>query len=442
MRTPLARAAVLSLLAVFLLAGCSTTEVERTTVTHVRVLPNGVTVYAHENRASDVVSVQAWVRDGALFESQEEAGIACLLSHAMFDQSEARGPGEIKVSIEKLGGYVSPMCRHDYTQLYVVVPAAHFDSAADILVEGLLNPVFDQARVERVKERIIRDLPSLERRWMDQAYLLCLEELFGDHPYSRLPQGSPEILAGITAEDLAARHRDRYVASNLVMVVSGSVPSVAAADRIEELVSSVEPGERAEPAAEPIVWPTASRRRIERADVNKAYQVVALPGPTVTDEHSITMDVLLIVLERGRSSRLNRIVREEKGLVQSVGAGWYTQLHPSPMFVWMEAKPENIEAAEQAVVDVLTGFAAEPVTEHELEKAKTILEAAILFDHETAEMQAFYYGYWSSIGGTEFADRYFDRLQEVTAAEIQEAAARYFSSGVHVTAAILPEWAR
>ena len=71
--------------------------------------------------------------------------------------------------------------------------------------------------------------------------------------------------------------------------------------------------------------------------------------------------------------------------------------------------------------------------------AKTILEAGILFDHETAERQAFYYGYWSSIGGIEFAHQYFDRLQEVTAMEIQEAAARHFSSGAHVTAAILPE---
>lgn len=438
MRTPLASAAVLSLLATILLVGCST-EVERTTVTHVRVLPNGATVYAQENRASDVVSVQAWVRDGALFESSEDAGIAFLLANTMFDQSEARGPGEIKVSIEKLGGSISPMCRHDYAQHMIVVPAAHFDSAADILVEGLLHPLFDQARVERVKARIIRDLPSLERRWMDQAYLLCLEELFGDHPYSRLPQGSPEALAGISAADLAARHRDHYVASNLVMVVSGSVPSDVAVNRIEELVSSVESGQRARPAAEPIEWPSASRRRIERADVTKAYQVAAFPGPSVTDEDSITMDVLLIVLERGRSSRLSRIVREERGLVQSIGAGWYTQLQPSPLFVWMEASPDKIAEAEEAVVDVLVGLAEEPVTENELEKAKTILEAATLFDHETAEMQAFYYGYWSSIGGIEFADQYFDRLQEVTAEEIQEAAARHFSSRVHVTAAILPE---
>jgi zinc protease len=396
-------------------------------------------VYAHENRASDVVSVQAWVRDGALFETTEEAGIANLLASAMFDRSQARGPGEIKVSIEKLGGYISPMCRHDYAQHTFVVPATHFDSAASIFVEGLLHPVFDQARVERVRERIIRDLPSLERRWMDQAYLLCLEELFGDHPYSRLPQGSPEILAHLTAEDLAARHLERYTAANLVMAVSGSVPAVEAADRIEELVSSMEPGSRAQPAAEPLEWPGVSRRRTERADVKKAYQVVAFPGPSVTDEDSITMDVLLIVLERGRTSRLNRVVREELGLVQSIGAGWYTQLHPSPLFVWMEASPDKIEEAEAAVVSVLGGFAGEPVTEREIEKAKTILEAWTLFDHETAERQAFYYGYWSSIGGIEFADQYFDRLQEVTAAEIQEAAARHFRSGAHVTAAILPE---
>jgi zinc protease len=438
MKTPLARAAALFLMTVAFVVGCSG-EAERAAVTRVRVLPNGVTVFAHENRASDVVSVQAWVRDGALFESSDQAGIAFLLANAMYDESETRGSGELKIAIEKLGGDMSPICRHDYAEETVVVPAAHFDVASDILVEGLLHPVFDEARVERVKDRIITDLPSLERRWMDQAYMLCLRELFGDHPYGRLPQGGAQTLAGITAEDLEARHRERYVGKNLIMVVSGSVPADAAVDRIAALVSPLASGERARPAADPIVWPTATRRRVERADVTKAYQVVAFPGPSVTDEDSITMDVLLIVLERGRSSRLNRAVREERGLVQSIGAGWYTQLEPSPLFVWMEAAPDKIGEAEAAVVDVLAGLGDEPVTEHELTKAKTILEAATLFDYETAEMQGFYDGYWSSIGGTEFADRYFDRLQEVTAEQIQRAATRYFASGVHVTAAILPE---
>jgi predicted Zn-dependent peptidase len=151
------------------------------------------------------------------------------------------------------------------------------------------------------------------------------------------------------------------------------------------------------------------------------------------------MDVLLVILMEGKSSRLNRRLKEELGLVHSVGAGWYTQHHPSLLFVWMELDEEDVSAAERATVQLMQEMAVEPVTEEELAKAKMQLKVGNLRMVETAEGQAFHDGYWNAIGGEEFASKYLERLSLVTADEIRQAAELYFASGVHLAAVVLPE---
>jgi len=425
-----------ALVLVLLLAGCSQ---ERATVTVHTYTDNGSVIIAKQNRASGVVATQIFVRDGAFFETPEEAGTANLLRNLMFVETETRGSGEIVSAIEGLGGRFSSAGRHDFTQYAVTVPADNFDEAMNVVRDGLINARFDPDRVERNREKAVEHIYSMFSRPVDKAYRLCLSEMMGDHPYGRAAEGVSEVVSKLTAEDIERRYRERYVGSNILVAVSGDVDAMVASNTIKDMLSGLEEGVRAEPAASPVVWPTESRRVVERTDVRRPCQVVAFPGPGIDDRENVTMDVLLVTLMEGRSSRLNTRLKEELGLVYAVGAGWYTLRHASPLFVWMELPEENVEAAEQATVELMMELAESPVTPEELAKAKMQLEVGNLRLIETAEGQAFHDGYWTTIGGEEFASEYADRLARVTADEIQQAAALYLGSGVHIAAVVLPE---
>ncbi|MCD4690081.1 hypothetical protein K8S17_01325, partial [bacterium] len=69
-------AAIVVVLALTFLLSCSQTE--HPTVV-IRTASNGATIIAQENRGLDVVSVQVWFRDGALYEATDEIGEAALL---------------------------------------------------------------------------------------------------------------------------------------------------------------------------------------------------------------------------------------------------------------------------------------------------------------------------------------------------------------------------
>ncbi len=379
-----------------LLAGCGQ---ERTATTVRMVTDNGAVIIARENRASSVVAIQFYVRDGAFFETPDEAGAANMLRTLMFHETESRGPDEIQCAIEGLGGYMSSSGRHDFVQYSVTVPSGNFDEAVELLRDGLLNARFGQDRVERYKARALDYIDDMLKRPVDRAYRLCLSELMGDHPYGRLAEGTPEVLSRLTAEDIERRYRERYVGSNVLVAVTGDVDAVAASEKMADVLSGLPTGVQAEPVSSPVTWPTESRVVLERADVRKACQVVAFPGPGIMDRDNVTMDVLLVILMEGRSSRLNTRLKEELGLVHSIGAGWYTQRHPSPLFVWMELPEENIAAAERATVELMKELSEEPVSDAELAKAKMQLKVGNIRMVETAEGQAFHDGYWNSIGG-------------------------------------------
>jgi predicted Zn-dependent peptidase len=424
------------MLFILLLPGCGR---ERTTTTVHMVTDNGAIIIARENRASGVVAIQVCVRDGAFFEISDEAGTANLLRALMFQETGSRGPGEIQRAIEGLGGYMSSAGRHDFIQYTAIVPSDNFDEAVELLQDGLLNATFDPGRVEREKEKVLESIEDMLKRPVDRAYRLCLAELMGDHPYGRLAEGVPEVLSRLTAEDIERRYRERYVGSNVLVAITGDVNPVAAAEKLADVLSGLKTGVRAEPVSSPVTWPAESHVIVERVDVRKACQVVGFPGPGVTDRDNVTMDVLLVILMEGRSSRLNTRLKEELGLVHSVGAGWFTQRHPSPLFVWMELPEENIEAAEQATVEIMKELSEEPVSDDELAKAKMQLKVGNIRMVETAEGQAFHDGYWNTIGGEEFASEYLERLSLVTADEIQRAAALYLGSGIHIAAVVLPD---
>ena len=435
-RIKLPTAAVAAALSILLLAGCGQ---ELTSTTVRMITDNGAVIIARENRASGVVAIQFYVRDGTFFETSEEAGAANLLRALMFSETESRGPGEIQRAVEGLGGYMSSVGRHDFVQYSVTVPAGSFDEAVELLQDGFLNATFDPRRVERERERVLEHIEDMLKRPVDRAYRLCLSEMMGDHPYGRLVEGVPEALSELTARDIEERYRERYVGTNVLVAITGDVNPVAASEKMAEVLSGLTTGVLAEPVSPAVTWPTESRVVVERADVRRACQVVGFPGPGVTDRDSVTMDVLLVILTEGRSSRLNTRLREELGLVHSVGAGWYTQRHPSPLFVWMELPEESIKAAERATVELMKEIVEEPVGDDELAKAKMQLKVGNIRMVETAEGQAFHDGYWNAIGGEEFASEYLERLSLVTAEEIQRAAALYLGSGIHIAAVVLPD---
>lgn len=433
---------VISLLFVTLLAaslgGCAE-DAEPTSVS--RVLPNGLTVVAQENRASELVAVHFWIRDGSIYEEPAQAGLANLLSRTLLSESEEFESGAMVRLIESLGGGVGAYGSTDYTRYIAVVPARHFDVTLDAISYCLLHPVLREETIESRKALILSEMEARSDKPLDHASNLANELLYGLSTRA-IPYGTPETLAGLTVEQVNAYYRERYVPSNMVISVAGGVSPAHAVESVENIFGGLDPGEPARPVLEAVDWPESPRRRTVHREIKTGYMVIAFPGPGVDDPEVVTMDVVLGLLSRGRTSLLNKVLKEELGLVQAANAGWLTTDVPSPLTIWLELPPDKLDAAEQAVVDLVTDLAAEPPSEEELAIAIKQMQAYVYFGKETSSGMASHMAYWATVATPEFDEAYMQMLSEVTPEDVRSTVERYLRPESRVVAAVVPMWAR
>ena len=427
--------AVAAIIALVLAGGCANVE-------HVafvtRVLPNGVTIVVSENRGSDMVSVHLWVRDGALYESADEAGAAALLRSVVV--SSPRNPvlEEKAEAFASIGGVVMASPSHDFVYYVTACHAAYFEQAAELLYMGTTDTVFSDEDVESAKQGLLTSLGRYGTNTREQTYLACMKNMMGDHPYARLRYGSMDVITALTSDDLRERHREAYVGRNMIISVAGNVDAIRAADVIESLFCDLPEGEPAQPSTEAVVWHDESSIDILTGQGASPYVVVGFPAPSASDEDVAAMDLLLMLLGRGRASRLDRRLLLDEELAVSVSAGWGTRRQANPIVAWVDVGDHDVDRAREATVDAFLSLADDPISEDDVTRARIALLTEVAEARSVMAERASYQGYWAAGGGIGLVDDYTARINELTREDLERVAKKYFRRNCYSVAVAMP----
>ncbi len=434
-KTALLAVAIIALALVCLLS-CSRGE-RPTTV--IRTVPNGATIIVQENRGIHVVSVQVWVRDGALYEPPDLVGEAMLLHSALIDGRRDDELLRMAEEFSALGGRVTGYPSYDFVSFIATAPSRHFDRTARLMQKGLVGARIDEEDVALARDAVSKHIASYVKSEREHVYMAGLEALIPEHPYSVSSYGTMRRIDGLTAEDLQKRYERMYVGENLVISVAGDVDATDAANLMESLFSGVPAGERAEPASTQLPWPTNLPRIVVDGTGEAAYMIVNYPAPAGDGEDVAYMDLLLMALARSRVSLLNVALTRDNDLVSDVGGGWGTHIQPYPFQAWMHLPPENVSAADQITTETFASLAEEEISQDELERLKNLLLTEVAMGHELAMDQASYRGYWTIVGGEDFIDNYFSRIESATPEDLRRTAEKYFAPEGHLTTALMPQ---
>jgi zinc protease len=390
------------------------------------VLPNGVVLIVQEHRAGDVVALQLWIRAGGRDESVDELGLSHYLEHMLFKGTPTRPPGSIDQLIEGIGGSSNAFTSYDYTHYDVVVPATHLGVAVELLADIAVNAAFVREELEKEKQVVFEEMKLTEDD-TDRFLSRRLSEVgYTPHPYGRPILGTPPLVQALTRERLHAYYKKHYVPRNMVLVIVGAVDP-AHARRVGAAGFGALTGPApARPAASPAPPMDASRRIEIRRPEQQAYLGLAWHTAPVSNEDVFAVDLLTYILGDGPSSRLNQTVREQKGLVSAIEASYVAREQAGLVSVTARMDADKLQATEAAIIEVLGRVRAEGVTEAERSRALITAEASYAFDIETAEGLAKTYGQAETTWTLDNELHYLERLRQVTVAQIQAAARRYF----------------
>lgn len=409
-----------------------------TTVAHANpfetTLPNGFKVIVKEDRRAPSAVHMVWYRVGAMDEVDGVSGVAHLLEHMMFKGTRKVGPGEFNKQVAAVGGRDNAFTSSDYTAYFQQVPPKELGHMMTLEADRMVNLRITDAdfakEIEVVKE---------ERRLRtdDKPHSLVHEQLQASaylaHPYRRPIIGWMTDLERMTAEDARAWYRAWYTPGNATLVVVGDVDHRQVFDLARRSYGAI--AARPLPTRREIAEPEqrGPRRAVVRAPAELPYVILAWHVPTVRklDEARdyFALQVLAAILDGYDGARLNtRLVRESR-LAVSAGAGYDGMARGASLFM-MDATP----AAGKTVAELETALRGEVarirdggVTEAELARVKAQAMAGQVYKRDSLMGQAMEIG-MLEVSGFSWRDeaRLLEGIRNVSAADVQAVAARYF----------------
>jgi len=411
--------------------------------TAVKRLDNGLTIVFKENHSAPVVAVRVYVKTGSMLEGKYAgAGISHVLEHLVHGAATPkRTEEEGRKLLESIGNNSNAFTSKEMTCFFINTASRYFDTALDLLSDWVGSATFPQADFDREMAVVQRELEKdrVEPQWA--LYDMFDRLMFQVHPCGLPTIGYLDILQGIKRDEIIAYYHRTYAPGNMIVAVAGDVTPDEAVKKIASCFGKI-PGRPLLVEALPQEPPQlAPRDQVKEMDVNIAYMHMGWRSAPISSPDMYPLDLLSNILTNGDSSRLVRIIKDEKQLVHGITSYSFTPDYDGGQFVIScTLDPDRIEETRKAVLEQIEAVKRRPVTSEELAKAKRQKVAENVFGRQTAEDQA------SDTGANmlytsdpDFSDLYVANIQKVTAGQIREAAQRYFTDDALCVAVVRPK---
>jgi zinc protease len=309
------------------------------------------------------------------------------------------------------------------------VPRSHFGAALALLAEMVFEPAFPEEEVERLREERMNDLLQA---WSDprrRAERVFPETIFGSSsPYRRPLAGTQSTVRGLTRAHVQARHAALVDPATATLVVAGDLGG----QRLDQLAEE-HLGQRSGGAGT-----TAGAGRAERAEGGSRVVLVDKPGAPQSeirvghvgvarktpDFHAIS--VLNAILGGTFNSRLNTILREEKGYTYGIGSSFDMRRQAGPFVVRTAVETAVTLPSITEILKIVREFGQADVGADELDIARDYLVGVFPLRFETAGQVASALGGLVALGlPDDELDRYRPGVAAVSAADVRAAANRH-----------------
>jgi predicted Zn-dependent peptidase len=419
-------------------------EIPPVSVPKLHRLANGLTIVAQQMPV-EAVNLSLWVDVGSAVESDDINGVAHFLEHMVFKGTPQLAVGEFERRIEARGAIANAATSQDYTQYYITTAPKDFAALAPLQIDIVLNSLIpnDAFELERlvVLEEIRRSQDNPRRRTFQRA----MEVAFDCLPYRRSVLGTVDAIAQLQPQQMRDFHANWYQPQSITASVVGNLPAAELIEIVANSFSASTPHSPLPTPHSPLLPEPPFTQIVRQEFVDSSLQQARLvmiwrvPGLAQL-EQTYALDVLAAILGHGRTSRLVRELREEKGLVSNISVSNLTQRLQGIFYISAHLPVENLESVEAAIASQIDQIQSIPVKESEIARISTQVANRFIFANETPSERAGLYGYYQSLtGDLASALEYPAKIQALTAADLQAAAKQYLSPTAYGIVALKPE---
>jgi zinc protease len=408
----------------------------------IATLPNGLTVVLEEDHSTPIVHAQLWYHVGSRNEKTGRTGFAHLFEHLMFKGSKNVEPEGHTSMIASVGGQSNAYTQDDVTVFWETVPSQYLP-----LVLWLEADRMATLRIDKDTFANERDVVKEERRMRvdNQPYgrlsEIIFDQAFSVHPYKHATIGSMSDLEAASVDDVRDFYNTYYVPENATLVIVGDFDAAQALQLVTQFLGRVPKAERPVPRDIPKEPPSTREKRVTLQE--------PWPLPAVVVAYHITYDghpdsyplhIASKVLSDGQSSRIYKKLVYDEGI--ALAASGEANIIEDPNLFYAVAFIQPGHRPEEAVDALIAEFdrlKAEPITEHELQRAKNQFARDYILGRESNKDKALMLAHAVVIHhDIKTADGEFDIFQKLTTADVQRVARTYFTPENRLVLTLVP----
>jgi zinc protease len=397
-----------------------------------RTLPNGLRVLTAEDHSSPTVAIQVWYKVGSKDDPEGRSGFAHLFEHMLFKGTRNMKDEMMDRLTEDVGGFNNASTWDDFTNYYEVVPSNYLETLlwAEADRMGSLN--VDDKNFKSERDVVKEEFRSRVLAPPYGRFFYAIEKhSFVAHPYRRPGIGSIEELDAATLEDVRSFHSTFYRPDNATLVVVGDFDQKQVDTWVDKYFGRVAKPDRPLPRVTIKEPERVAEKRINEYAPNVPLPAVALTyhTPAVKADDAFALRVAESILSSGESSRLYQSLVYQQQIAQEAFAQADLRedlgLFVLGAILASEKKPEE---AERSLLAELKRMQDTPVTAAELDKAKNQLITNELRQRETSEGKSFALARAAVLlGDAARVNTGMEKLQAVTAADVQRVMKKYFN---------------
>jgi zinc protease len=394
-------------------------------------LNNGLTIIA-EQIPVEAVNLNIWFNVGSAIESDDINGMAHFLEHMIFKGTKKLKVGEFERFLETRGALTNAATSHEYTHYYFTSAPQDFSDILPLQLDLVCNPLIPEEEFERERMVVLEEIRRANDNPGRRLSQKMMDIAFPHLPYSRPILGSDEIINNLTAKQMQSFHGHFYQPCAMTVVAVGNLPVEDLTQQIIDNLNFDSPSldNSSFLKSYPIGCPFSEIIDHEYVDnslqQSRLILMWAVPG-FMDSEDSMILDVLAVILGRGKLSRLFRDLRENRHLVHRISASNMTYKMHGVFSISAQLQQDDLETVQTAILDHLQQIQTQGVTQKELDRVCQNVANQFIFQSEKPSDRTNLYGYYySQLQTIAPALQYVEKIRQLRVKDIQEVAIKYF----------------
>jgi predicted Zn-dependent peptidase len=393
------------------------------------LLPNGLTLAVVEMHKVPVVDVQLLVDAGAARDPSAAPGLATFTATMLQQGAGARTALDVADEAAFIGAQLGTAASFDGATASIHVPKRRLEAALDLLADVVLRPSFADSEIVRQRELRGAQLVQQRDEPLAVANVAFPAIVYGrDHPYGHPLNGTDSATARLARARVAEFYRTYYRPNGVRILVVGDVTLAEARRLVAARFGGWERGDVPAFPSPPVPPPAAARAvyLIDKPGAAQSVVRIGHAGPVRTTPDWFALEVLNTIVGGAFTSRLNQNLRETHGYTY----GAFSQFAPRRLSGAFVALASVVTAkTDSSLIEFLKELRRirdETVAPPELAKAKAYLTLGLPGDFETTGGAAARFRELLSFGlPLDYYDHYVDRINAITAADVQRVARQY-----------------